>query len=171
MYLYLVKRYKLPCLRTMCACRDWCSLVHKTTYKQQDERRRTHSAAYEARCILIGLCTMQERMYRCTESIYYRVTQLGLARVIGCSIMRIIFRSGSSRRTGGKFIYVCQNAIKMVMRSCCACNLYQTLSLRIARAKTRSEIFFFASLMNPSISLNMLLRQANIWIILSRFKK
>lgn len=65
-------------LRTMCACRDWCSLVHKTTYKQQDERRRTHSVAYEARCILIGLCTMQERMFRCTESIYYRVTQLGL---------------------------------------------------------------------------------------------
>jgi len=129
-------------LRTVCACRDWCSLVHKTTYKQQDERRRTHSAAYEARCILIGLCTMQERMYRCIESIYYRVTQLGLAWVIGCSIMRIIFRSGSSRRSGGKFIYVCQNAIKMVMRSCCACNLYQTLPLRIARAKSRSKIFF-----------------------------
>lgn len=90
----------------MCACRDWCSLMHKTTYKQQDERRRTRSAAYEVRCILIGLCTMQERMFRCTESIYYRVTQLGLAWVIGCSIMRIIFRSGSSRRTGGQ-IHLC----------------------------------------------------------------
>lgn len=143
----------------MCACRDWRSPVHKTTYKQQDERRRTRSAAaYGARCILIGLCTMQKRMFRCTESIYYRVTQLRprCARVIGCSIMRIIFRSGSGRRAGGKFIYVCQNAIKMVMQSCCACNPgTNPRPLRVARSarKTRSK---FSSSRHPDESFNML---------------
>lgn len=129
----------------MCACHDWCSPVHKTTYKQQDERRRTCSAVYGARCALIGLCTMQKRMFRCTESIYYRVTQLGLARVIGCSIMRIIFRSGRNRPAGGgKFIYVCRNAIKMVMQSRCACKTPR-------RVQNPIDVFFLVSLMNRSM--------------------
>lgn len=104
----LISRCQLMrALRTICACHDWCSPVHKTTYKQQDERRRTRSSVYGVRCALIGLCTMQKRMFRCTESIYYRITQPGLARVIGCSIMRIIFRSGSSRPARGRQIHLC----------------------------------------------------------------
>lgn len=107
MYLWLIKwfaiRDRRVSLRIMCACCDWCSPVHKMTRRA---RRRTRSV-YGARCALIGLCTMQKRMFWCTESIYYRVTQLGLARVIGCSIMRIIFRSRSSRPAPGRKIHLC----------------------------------------------------------------
>lgn len=105
MYLRLAKdRFAIRVsLRTVCAWHDWCS-PHKTTYKQQDERRRTSSGVYG------GTMRSDWIMYNAEAHVPMRRVNLlpcysarPLPGYIGRSIMRIIFRSGSR---GGK-IHLC----------------------------------------------------------------
>ncbi|KAL0133689.1 hypothetical protein PUN28_000971 [Cardiocondyla obscurior] len=59
--------------------------------------REISDSRMEARCALIGLCTMQKRVFRCTESIYYLIFHQS-ALLLHNIITRFICKLGECRR-------------------------------------------------------------------------